>query len=569
MKIIKIVGIALTFGALTLLTGCELLSSIFGPHERETQEITVDKNGEVYYVQYNTSHPRLSDGNIYYLPAITSDKYAGIKSAEARSVVEDDIKTAEKIMTDSKGLALYNDTTAIRKYESNLQKEIAKNPSRAATGKKSVSIVEDKFNKGDTKKFWVFVRKNNSDVLEQKSAVCKYVGQYCCVWFIDNDKTGHGKSFTDEDFKKLGDVFDTVYPIEIKIVGENTYTQCAQNIRAPHDKVHLLLHDIYEDGSDEQQVGTMGYAYSGDLYTDSSFTNGGHSNELDVLYIDSHFYGYDGEKSTWNPNGLDSRGQIYSTIAHEYNHFINYVQKSIENDLSIGAMETWYTEMLSTVVEDLLMDTIGIDPEDSARGRLLLFDMYYNYGFELWGPEDGNVLFSYANAFAYGAFLARNFGGEELIHEIATNNKLNADSVTAALQEMKTRGIISTNETYQSTLKKFVNVLFNTDEVGIDSDVLTLNKPGKTTSSGASLTPINIIFPDQVKYSDGTIEALEPQFIRNGKYGLYNTSLGENNNKLYPGAFVVNYVGKDLSSFTIYKPDSSYSDYLEFETIIK
>jgi len=212
MKIIKIVGIALTFSALTLLTGCELLSSIFGPHERETQEITVDKNGEVYYVQYNTSQTRISDGKFSFIPPIASDKYAGMKSAEARSAVEEDIKNAEKIMTAPNGLALYNDTSAIRKYESKLQKEIAKNPSRAAADKKPVSLVHDNFKVGDTKNFWIFVRENNNDVLKQRNATCKYEGTYCYVWFIDNDKTGHGKKFTNSDFEKLGEVFDKVYP---------------------------------------------------------------------------------------------------------------------------------------------------------------------------------------------------------------------------------------------------------------------------------------------------------------------------------------------------------------------
>ncbi len=568
MKIIKIVGIALTFSALTLLTGCELLSNIFGPHERETQEIAVDKDGEVYYVQYNTSHVSQSNGYIRYNYPITNDKYAGIKST-ARSAIEEDIANAEKIMRDSKGLSLYNDTSAIRKFESDLLKDINKNASRAATETKDVTLVHDNFTVGQTKDFWIFVQEEDKSVLKQRTAKCVYEGNYCYVWFIDNDNTGHGKDFSYDDFKNLGDVFDKVYPIEIKIVGENNaYRECAQNIRDPHDKVHLLLHDIYEDATDNQDSGTMGYAYSADLYTENSFTNGGHSNELDVLYIDSRFYGYDGEKSRWNPNGYDSREKIYSTIAHEYTHFINYVQKFVVNDLS--DMQTWYTEMLATVMEDMLQNQIGIadDSLGSVRmSRLPVFDMYYNYGFELWGPDDGNVLFSYANAFAYGAFLARNFGGEALIHEIATNNKLNSESITSALQEMKSQGIISSNETYESTLKKFVNVLFNTDLVDKNSSVLTLNKEGYTSTPGASLTAIDIVFPITLK--DGTETFLKPQFIINGIYNAWDEFYGKNNNKLYPGAFVVNYVGSNLKSFTIYKPDSDYLKYMDFETIIK
>jgi hypothetical protein len=40
----------------------------------------------------------------------------------------------------------------------------------------------------------------------------------------------------------------------------------------------------------------------------------------------------------------------------------------------------------------------------------------------------------FLDAYAFGAYLARNYGGAELIHEIASNHSVDMDSITAALQ---------------------------------------------------------------------------------------------------------------------------------------
>ena len=562
MKIIKKLGIALMFSALPMLAGCDIFGLL--KTQREEASIDVNKKGEVYYVQYNISSTSLAN------PTIPRDKYGTVISASARNAVEEDIKNAEKMTTDPNGLMLFNDTSAIRQLENDCIKELNKIESRAASNRKSVSLVTDNFAVGNTRDFWIWVRTSQGDVMQKRTAECKYKGKYCYVWFIDNNKATYKKTYNNtEDFKNLADKFDTLYPLEVAVVGSNNdYRECASYYRAPHDKVHILLHDIFEDASNDQTVGVMGYATSIDLYTEDALrqsNSNNHSNELDVLYVDSHFYSFDGTETSWNPKGWESRGQIYSTLPHEYNHFINYVQKFVVNDLS--DMQTWYTEMLSTVVEDLLMETLDIDWTLSARGRLNVFDYYYNYGFELWEPSDGNVLFNYANTFAYGAFLARNFGGEALIHEIATNNKLNAESINAALAKMKLEGKISTTETYKSTLKKFVNVLINTDEQSATSSVLTLNKPAATYTSGISIKPINLVF----KNTDGSI-AFQPQFVNYSKYDGYSgyiTNYGYNNSKLYPGAFVVDYVGKNVSSFTIYKPNQVYEKYIDSEVIIK
>ena len=192
-------------------------------------------------------------------------------------------------------------------------------------------------------------------------------------------------------------------------------------------------------------------------------------------------------------------------------------------------MATWYTEMLSLVTEDLFMEFLEIDEEQSARGRLPYFDNYYNYGFTTW-LQGNDVFISYANAFAYGAFLCRNYGGENLIRQIATNNAVNEESITKAL------AACGYNVTFEDTVKDFANVVINTSENGT-----TLNKSGSISTSNLSLTRINLNF--SMKDNDGKTVYYKPK--------IYEKDAMPD---LYPTGFSVHKVGTNLKSFTYYKP---------------
>ena len=61
------------------------------------------------------------------------------------------------------------------------------------------------------------------------------------------------------------------------------------------------------------------------------------------------------------------------------------------------------------------------------------FNKYYYAGFTNW-REGEDVLASYACAYAFGAYLVRNFGGIELFHQTLINEYVNEESVTQALK---------------------------------------------------------------------------------------------------------------------------------------
>jgi hypothetical protein len=66
--------------------------------------------------------------------------------------------------------------------------------------------------------------------------------------------------------------------------------------------------------------------------------------------------------------------------------------------------------------------------------RLPYFLGYYNYADPtVWLRSGSAVYYSYANAYALGAYLVRNFGGAALIQQIMQNDAVDIGSITAAL----------------------------------------------------------------------------------------------------------------------------------------
>jgi hypothetical protein len=158
-----------------------------------------------------------------------------------------------------------------------------------------------------------------------------------------------------------------------------------------------------------------------------------------MFYLDAHIMDN-------APNG------IYSTLAHEFNHMINYNVKGTIN-------EAWYTEMLSMLAEDLLCPLIGIPITNTAhpavsRGNYFLAG-YFTQGPYYWSDASDSVYFSYANNYAFGAYLARNFGGAELVSAIAKSPIDGKLSINTALVA-QTGGDIDLNKALARYFEAFV-----------------------------------------------------------------------------------------------------------------
>ena len=116
-----------------------------------------------------------------------------------------------------------------------------------------------------------------------------------------------------------------------------------------------------------------------------------------------------------------------------YQHMINFNMKSVRLGLRSA---TWFNEMCSMVAEDLVLGNIGLDPVlDGPQSRLDVFAYHYaESGVRDWlNNDDDTVLKSYAGAFAFGAYLARNFGGAGFFHELLHNDMVNEAAIDAAM----------------------------------------------------------------------------------------------------------------------------------------
>ncbi|MBO4857111.1 MAG: hypothetical protein J5527_01180 [Treponema sp.] len=507
----------------------------------KTWQVTDD--GTVYFVKYNTSSTTVQGQYTGYVSA-TKAKAAEVDEAEEVEQIR------PSLLRDPE--ALYNDNEAINR----MNEELAALSNNLARERGAVVNVEDAVRSsaasvGSTRNFNL-LDKTQTKTTSYK-ATCKAVGSHCNVWYVDNANSGLTKLVNekDMDFSSLATKFDQIYEKEIGIMGTNKYTSHEQRYVAASDKIQIVVCDCMCDAEKNQASGTFGYQSMADLYTNTYLqtlpSSYGwskiKSNEDHIIYLDSLFFSYKGKttgKTTYNPKGYDAQDYIYSTISHEFNHLLNNVQKYIINNS--GTMETWFTEMLSLISEDMFMDYLGIEAIASARGRLNYFDEGYNYGFTVWGKND-DVYYSYANAFAYGAYLCRNYGGEKLIKEIATNSKVNGEAITAALNKCGYTSI-----TFEDTLKEFAWVLINTKTTGI-----TLNKSGTTLTSGIKLSPINLVYSETF---GSTVEKYEPKIYAKDTV-----------NDIYPNGFTIHKVGTKLKSFTYYAGINAGKNSITFDVI--
>ncbi len=276
------------------------------------------------------------------------------------------------------------------------------------------------------------------------NCVLSAVGKYCYVW--------SNATMNDYNQKMLNIAkkFDEIYAKETYIFGSNipTLSSTASNslnnvlISIPENqKIHIIVYDLEGDGNKNSGAVLMGYFWdldfiqntylNGDDYDPVNKTYTKNSNECQCIHIDSVEF----EK---NPN------EIYSTLGHEFQHLLHYVNKSI-NTYKVGKdfqhSDTWFNEMMSMVCEDIMLTQLGLPVTAGPQNRLDLFNQTFFAGFTSWFDGD-DVLVSYANAYAFGAFILRNFGIDCII-DMAHSEYINEYAVLKAVQK------------YDSSIKTF------------------------------------------------------------------------------------------------------------------
>lgn len=213
-----------------------------------------------------------------------------------------------------------------------------------------------------------------------------------------------------------------------------------------NDQITILLTDI--DGDDSSSGGVIGFFWSKDNFEKSSISG---SNERIMFYADAVMFA-NGE-GAWDMNDFWPK-EMVSTLAHEFQHMINFYQKRILLDTDI---DTWINEMLSETTEDLIATKIqhigprGVDYLDGSagttgntKGRYPLFNENNTLSLTAWN----NQLRDYSKVNAFGAYLIRNYGGAELLHDIMHNTYANEQAVVDAV-----------NKSAEGSGKTFNNIL--------------------------------------------------------------------------------------------------------------
>ena len=245
--------------------------------------------------------------------------------------------------------------------------------------------------------------------------------------------------------------------------------------------ITILIDDIYGDGPDtiRDGRGILGYFHTVNSNLSKKWEES--SNRRLMFVMDAAFLAARkpgaAPGAPWDPN-YSWPQEIFSTLAHEFLHLVSYYQKRITHTLTTQ-IQVWLEEMIALVTEDLISDKMGLsgprgvplkggrpDYSPGTRPRTSSRLMAYNLSGD---PQPGPSLttnwgkpsfgYSYGISYAFGAYLARNYGGAALFREIVRSEHSDEQAVLAAISKVN-----------PGISKTFGGLLFEWAEASIKSD---------------------------------------------------------------------------------------------------
>jgi hypothetical protein len=318
---------------------------------------------------------------------------------------------------------------------------------------------------GDTRNFYVGATST------QKPATLKTIGTYCNIWVVnanfDDSSTTNDNKVTQTQLEELAAKFDAIYPLETALLGHENGGGPGGSGGADRDpKIQILVYDIDADFGKARSGVVLGYFYSGDLLNQT------YSNKAEIFYLDSEF--------------LDREPQtIYSTLIHEFNHMINFSVKIIKGNpyyRNAWGTDTWYTEMLSMLAEDVIGPMVGIAANSAGHVIAARIPTWLAGNYAVYGPmqwDAGDALPYYASNYAFGAYLVRNFGGPALLSHIAKSPQIGRDSLDASLRAIAGRSL------YHATVRFGEALVYSGS---MPADVYSFDKTASSKIGGNTYT---------------------------------------------------------------------------------
>jgi hypothetical protein len=262
-----------------------------------------------------------------------------------------------------------------------------------------------------------------------------------------------------------------IYHWDTNVLGEPWGSTSFSNL-IPWDSKKTITILLTELNTSYTGAVTVGYFWSKDNFT-TSYVGG--SNERIMFYIDSKLFGNTlvtslGETSWAETNYWPK--VVFSTLAHEFQHMIQFYQKEIVAGASSSA-DSWIDEMCSMIMEDLVADKLGVEgprgvsaadatagSSGNTDGRIPEFNAASSTQLTVTGDTyyGTNALDYYATSYAFGAWLTRNYGGTELLKQIVQSNKTDSTAITGAVKT-----VTGKTETMQSLLEKWAAAVLLSD----------------------------------------------------------------------------------------------------------
>ena len=326
-----------------------------------------------------------------------------------------------------------------------------------------------------TKTVWTLVE---SDNYVQKTATLRAFNDACNVWVVDDyytSGTAENGKINSTIAESLASVFSEIYSAERYVFGEESdkiyysfedgafQTADMDYLSDTGTKVNLLVYDLYGDGSAGR---ALGFFNTADYYP----------NKADFEAMNPMVQGY---SENWSNEGkfinLDSywavtdMSVLYTTIVHEFQHMINFSNKKMKG----LEAESYFDEMCSMLSEDIMGQFLkdkGYGLEELNTVKCTRFKsflpFYYRKGVTDWIETDRPLaLQSYANIFAFGAYIVRKYGGAALVKEMMTNNKVNIDCIVAAVNTLS-----GNNFTFDDLFGQFIKACFNDSTYTFNKD---------------------------------------------------------------------------------------------------
>ncbi|HEY9190403.1 MAG TPA: hypothetical protein VIM88_06010 [Sulfurovum sp.] len=322
------------------------------------------------------------------------------------------------------------------------------------------------------------------------------------------------------------DIYDwvtNVYGEEWGSDAENKYS----NLISDNNQITILLTDIPNREAPVYNTpngGVIGFFWAKDNFIASSTDGTTGSNERVMFYIDSVMFA-NGE-TTWSIDDYWPK-EVVSTLAHEFQHMIHFYQKTI---LRINEnTETWLNEMLSESTEDLVATKIrhigprGVDYLDGSAGdpgntlgRYPLFNENNTLSLTAWN----GVLADYSKVNAFGAYLLRNYGGAQVLHDIMHNAYIDENAVVYAVKKSPE----GTGKTFSDLLSEWGIAVMLSDHIDLidtpeyNTGDFTLSTYNNSTYELGSINFFNYDPLPTIQTTSGTVQ---PQ-------GNYYYKIGDN-----------------------------------------